>query len=195
MVVAYTAMRGVVSLAAALALPALTATGERFPQRGLIIFLTFCVILATVVTQTLTLPALIRWLGLKEDADERCEEWQARLQAAQAALTRIDELTSRPGERVDEHLVRDLRHLYNDRIDRLNRQQNRATECAGHRDGDGTHGHDHDEDRDDDETLMLSAIEAERQKVLELRDQEIINDDVLRKIERDLDLEELRVRR
>jgi CPA1 family monovalent cation:H+ antiporter len=193
MVIAYTAMRGVVSLAAALALPQLTASEQPFPQRGLIIFLTFSVIVATVVVQTLTLPALIRWLGLRADQDAHCEEWEARLQAAQAALARIDELAARPGEKLDDHLLSDLRHLYHDRIDRLNRQHDRAPECSGHHDGKPGNGRDEDE-HDDDEVLMLAAIDAERQKVLELRDHDIINDSVLRKIERDLDLEELRLR-
>jgi CPA1 family monovalent cation:H+ antiporter len=105
MVIAYTAMRGVVSLAAALALPALTASNEPFPQRGLIIFLTFSVIVATVVVQTLTLPPLIRWMGLRADGGDVCEEWQARLQAAQAALARIDEVATRSHQRIDDHLL------------------------------------------------------------------------------------------
>src|SRR5207247_383275 len=83
--VAWTGMRGVVSLAAALALPLTTQTGSRFPGRDLILFLTFSVILATLVVQGLSLPFLIRWLGIKDDQSAEKEERAARLKANQAA--------------------------------------------------------------------------------------------------------------
>lgn len=73
-VVAWAGMRGVVSLAAALSLPLTTGLGEPFPERSLILFLTFCVILTTLVLQGLSLPPLIRLLGLKDDGQAEREE-------------------------------------------------------------------------------------------------------------------------
>src|SRR6266704_2204656 len=85
-IVAWTGMRGVVSLAAALALPDTKQGGSPFPGRDLILFLTFVVILATLVVQGLSLPPLIRWLGIKDDGSMEKEEREARLEANQAAL-------------------------------------------------------------------------------------------------------------
>src|SRR5262249_12758252 len=83
-IVAWSGMRGVVSLAAALALP-ISLGGRPFPQRNLIIFLTFCTILSTLVLQGLSLPVLVRWLGIKEQSDEKHERG-VRLKLAQSAL-------------------------------------------------------------------------------------------------------------
>src|SRR5207245_5556816 len=99
-VVSWAGMRGAVSLAAALALPFTTKVGSPFDQRSLIIFLTFCVILGTLVVQGLTLPMLIRFLRLEDDGSAAREEAKARIRAAEAALVRIDEL-------VDEAWVRE----------------------------------------------------------------------------------------
>src|SRR5918999_229191 len=93
-VIAWTGMRGVISLAAALALPLQTASGVPFPGRNLIIFLTFCVILATLVVQGLSLPVLIRALGLEDDHLGDKEETHGRISIAEAALERLDELAS-----------------------------------------------------------------------------------------------------
>jgi CPA1 family monovalent cation:H+ antiporter len=93
-IVAWTGMRGVVSLAAAMALPFATATGDPFPGRDLILFLTFVVILVTLVVQGLTLPPLIRWLKVQDDGAEQQEERDARLRANHAALARLDELAN-----------------------------------------------------------------------------------------------------
>ena len=86
-IVAWSGMRGGVSLAAALAIPLETDAGAPFPERDLIIFITFCVILVTLVGQGLTLPLLIRKLGVHDDGAEEQEELHARLTAAKAALT------------------------------------------------------------------------------------------------------------
>jgi len=109
--VAWAGMRGAVSLAAALAVPVTTDAGEPFPGRDLILFITFCVILATLVFQGLTLPALIRVLGVRDDArEEGDEELHARLAAATAALERIDELGGEGWVRPDT-LARNARGL------------------------------------------------------------------------------------
>src|SRR3954465_192501 len=88
-------MRGVISLAAALALPLTTESGAPFPARDLILFLTFCVILVTLVGQGLTLAPLIRRLGVHADgAAAEEEEAEARTRAITAAVVRLDELAS-----------------------------------------------------------------------------------------------------
>ncbi len=116
-VLGWAGMRGAVSLAAALAIPLETDSGAPFPGRELIIFLAFSVILATLVLQGLSLPFVIRVLGLEEDGLDAREDAKARLRAAEAALARIDELA-------DEDWVRDdtaerLRGGYRFRIDRF----------------------------------------------------------------------------
>ena len=95
MVLAWGGLRGSVSLAAALGLP----TG--FPERDLLIWLTLCTILATLVLRGLTLPALVRWLGIREDDHVQLEEIRARQAAAQAALRRIDDLRAEDWTRAD----------------------------------------------------------------------------------------------
>ena len=97
-VMAWAGMRGAVSLAAALALPLETHAGAPLPERDLILFLTFAVILVTLVGQGLTLPYLIRRLGVQDDgAEEASEEMRARWIASRAALERIDELAGEDG--------------------------------------------------------------------------------------------------
>src|SRR5207342_839763 len=94
-------MRGAVSLAAALALPLETDAGTPFPGRDLILFLTFSVILATLVGQGLTLPFVIRVLGLEDDGVADREDAKARIYAAEAALARLEELVSEEWVRED----------------------------------------------------------------------------------------------
>jgi CPA1 family monovalent cation:H+ antiporter len=107
-VIGWAGMRGVVSLAAALSLPRLTASGEPFPYRDLITFLVFCVILSTLVLQSLTLPALIRRLNLSvhQEKSEAQEEAEARVESLDAA---IDYLSEVPG--MGEQDLNDLEHL------------------------------------------------------------------------------------
>ena len=118
-VISWAGMRGVVSLAAALALPLTIESGEPFPRRGLIVFLTFSVILATLVVQGLSLPALIRWLGVREDGLTEREEVVARRGAVDAALKRIDDLAREPW--APEDLVGRLRSFYQARSRHLDR--------------------------------------------------------------------------
>ena len=99
-VLGWCGMRGAVSLAAALALPLTTDAGDAFPDRDLIVFLTFCVILATLLLQGLTLPALIQALDLDDGGLAEKEEAKARIHASEAALARLEEL-------VDEDWVRE----------------------------------------------------------------------------------------
>ena len=94
-------MRGAVSLAAALAIPLTTDAGLPFPERDLIIFLTFCVILGTLVFQGLTLPAVIRAFRIEPDNLDEREDAKARIKAADAALARLEELLEEDWVRED----------------------------------------------------------------------------------------------
>jgi CPA1 family monovalent cation:H+ antiporter len=173
-------MRGVVSLAAALALPLTIQNGQPFPGRDLILFLTFIVILVTLVVQGLSLPLLIRWLGIKDDGSAEKEELEARLKANQAALTRLNEIAnSRP---LNPDIVNRLRVEYEDRIGQLE-----VSEPAGNHTQRGLFSSDYD-------WLAHEALATERRMIIQLRNEQIINDEVLRRIQRDIDLAEARLR-
>ncbi len=177
--VGWTGMRGAVSLAAALALPQVAAEGAAFPERALVIYLTFGVILATLVVQGLSLPLLIRGLGLHDDGASEREETQARLIAAQAALARLDELASQ-GEVLQES-AQHLRKHYEARVRSITKRFKQAAD-----EPDEDHAMTYQQ-------LQRGALQAERSAVIGLRNQGEINDEVLRRIERELDLEEQRL--
>jgi monovalent cation/hydrogen antiporter len=178
-VVAWTGMRGAVSLAAALALPLTTDAGGPFDERNLIIFLTFCVILGTLVLQGLTLPALIRALHLEDDGTAEREEAKARIYAADAAIARLDQLQTE--EWVRDDTAERLRGLYGFR-------RNRFSE----RFEDGTDGS-IEERSQNYQRLRRELLEAERSAIVDLRRRRVINDDVMHRLERDLDLEDARL--
>ena len=87
-------MRGAVALAAALAIPLETSAGAPFPKRELVIFLAFCVIVATLAGQGLTMPLLIHALGVEDDALDADEELSARIETAYAAIERLERARS-----------------------------------------------------------------------------------------------------
>jgi Na+/H+ antiporter len=178
-IVGWSGMRGAVSLAAALALPFTTDAGEPFPNRDLLVFLTFAVILGTLVVEGLTLPAVVRLLGLEDDGRAAKEEAKARIHAAEAALGRLEELVEE--DWVREDTAERLRGLFNFRRERFRSRFDP--------DGDTTV-----EDRSADfRRLLRELLDAERGAVLELRRRGVIDDDVLRRVVRDLDLEEARL--
>ena len=167
-------MRGAVSLAAALALP-------RFGARDLVIFLVYVTILVTLIGQGLSLPTLIRRLGVTEDGTETQRESKARLLATQAALQRIDELRDEPwvrGETADRVYA-----LYDYRRRRF----------AARFDGDGTESQSMEERSADFQRLTREILEAQRARVVTLRNEGRISDDIMHRIERDLDLEDTRL--
>jgi Na+/H+ antiporter len=182
--IAWTGMRGGISLAAALAIPLTVPNYGPFPQRDLIIFLTFVVIFATLVLQGLTLPLVIRRLGLmQEGTAERGtflrQEHGARLRAAEAALDRLKALAARTT--ASPEAIELARHWYQDRIERLQRHNPRTdlpTQPISRQEGE----------------LLLDAIAAERQHLIHLADQGVISDQVVRHVVRDLDLEEMKIR-
>jgi len=179
-VLAWSGMRGAVSLAAALALPLTTDAGSPFPNRELIVFLTFSVILGTLVVQGLTLPKLIDAVDLEDDSRlEEKEDTKARIYAAEAALARLEDLA-------DEEWVRE------DTADRLRRLYDfRRNRFRARFDGDDDGAI---EQRSTDyQRLLRELIEAERVAVRALRRDRRISDDVMRRVERDLDLEEARL--
>ena len=178
LVVAWTGMRGVISLAAALALPLQTAAGVPFPDRDLIIFLTFCVILATLVVQGLSLPVLIRALGLEDDHIGDKEETHGRISIAEAALERLDELVEE--DWVREDTAERIRGLYTYRRNRF------ASRFDG--DPDGV-----EERSAVYQRLMVELLVAQRLRLVTMRDEGSIGDEVMHRIERDLDLEESRL--
>ncbi len=172
-------MRGAVSLAAALALPLETDAGEPFPGRPLIVFLTFSVILATLVGQGLTLPFLIRALGLEDDGIEDREDAKARIKAAEAALARLEELAGEDWVRDDT--AERMRGLYRFRGDRFRARFD-----------------DSDDGSIEERSLAYQRLRrellaAERDAVLELRRAGMISDEVWRRVSRDLDYEDLRL--
>jgi CPA1 family monovalent cation:H+ antiporter len=175
----WSGMRGAVSLAAALALPLETDSGEPFPERELILFVTFGVIFVTLVVQGLTLPALIRRLGVHDDGAEQREELQARLGATDAALARLEELAVEEWTRDDT--VERLRGLYQFRRRRLKAR-------AGIFEDDGY------EDRSlAYQRLVRELLEAQRHAIIRLRNQGVISDGVMHRVERELDLEDSRL--
>lgn len=175
-VLGWTGMRGVVSLAAALALPAALADGSPFPQRNLILFLTFCVIVVTLALQGITLPPLIRALGLAGAAGPNCEELEARQIVTEAALTHLEDAKNRDEQAFSE-LYEDLTSHYRQRLASLNS-------------GDDDHGGVAHERYVE---LTLEALRIERRTAIRLRDEGRINDEVLRRLERELDLNESRL--
>jgi Na+/H+ antiporter len=174
-VAGWAGMGGAVSLAAALALP------QTLAGRNLMIVASFGVILVTLVGKGLSLPWLVRRLGLSADQSEAREETKARYKAAQAALTRLEALAAE--EWAPPQKVAHLRAQYEHRSHVL------GAALDGHDDGD----HDHAAETAGYQRLRRETLSAERQLVITLRDRGVINDEVLHRIQRELDLEEVRL--
>ncbi len=172
-VLSWVGIRGAVSLVAALALPL------DFPDRQLIVFLTFAVIVATLVVQGLTLPTVIRMLGVSDDGGAEREEAKARIKAAEAALARLEELVADGAVRDDT--AERLRGALGFRRDRFRARF----------------------DDDDDgaieerstayQRVMRELLDAERAAVVALRNDRLIDDAVMHRVQRDIDLEAARL--
>jgi CPA1 family monovalent cation:H+ antiporter len=178
-IVAWSGMRGVVSLAAALALPNALPDGRPFPGRNLVIFLTFCVILSTLVFQGLSLPFIIRWLGVAGKSDDH-DEREARLKLAHAALAQLNELAK--GTPMNEKAVERVTAIYEDRIRHLNDQ---IADVLGW-----------SPDRERlvaSRKLRLEALRAERRELIKLRRGHQVDEELMHKLEREIDLEETRI--
>lgn len=175
----WTGMRGVVSLAAALALPMTIDDKTPFPGRDLIIFLTFVVILATLVVQGLSLPWVIRWLRIEEDNSAEEEEIAARLKANKSALAALRQ--SQPGDASEADALKRLLTEYEDRLQQLESHEPESGNEGGQVFSSAY------------ERFSHEALRTERRTILELRNGEVINDEVLRNIQRDLDYAEARL--
>jgi CPA1 family monovalent cation:H+ antiporter len=178
-ILAWTGMRGAVSLAAALAIPQTIGGGGAFPQRDLIIFLTYAVILATLILQGLTLPGIIKVLGVEEDGNLEQRESKARILAARAALDRIEEL--RDLDWVPDDTADRMRGMYDFRIRRFSARFDDEDDGAI------------DQQSYAYQRLRRKVLEAERAEIIRLRNVGKINDEIMRRIERDLDLEDTRL--
>jgi monovalent cation/hydrogen antiporter len=178
-VLGFTGVRGIVSLAAALAIPFTTDDGQPFPDRDLTLFLTFAVILVTLVGQGALLPTVIRVLGLanageRELQTARTEELLARRRAADAAVDRLCRLAKERG--LSDDLIQRLRTKYGDRLSHFARERE---EGGNHRDPIVPH-----------DEIELLLIAAERERINDLYRQGVLMDEGRRRLERELDLRE-----
>jgi CPA1 family monovalent cation:H+ antiporter len=177
-VIGWTGMRGVIALAAAMSLPQSVADGGPFPHRDLIVFLTFCVILVTLVFQGLTLPPLIRLFGLAETSG-KCEEREARRLVLEATLSHLENARRHDSSGVAE-LYDDLELHYRHRLASVAGSSNDENEVQA----------DHYFQYVD---LSRSLLSVERQAALRLRNEGRITDEVLRELEHEMDLSETRL--
>jgi len=174
---AWCGMRGAVSLAAALALV------HDFPMRDIVLFLTFAVIFATLVLQGLTLPALIKALGIEDDGADEREELLGRRAAVEAALERLDELAAAEWTRDDT--TERMRMMYE------YRQRRFAIRAGELEDGDGVDAVENRSRRY--QKMVRSVLTAQRQRLTELRNRGEISNEVMHRLERELDLEDERL--
>ncbi|MET0517055.1 MAG: Na+/H+ antiporter [Nitrospiraceae bacterium] len=176
-IIGWTGMRGIVTLAAALAIPLTTATGAPFPFREEIILISFGVILATLVLQGLSLTPLIRALHVEADQSQEGEERHARVRAAEAALAHLDRLAGRDWL-VAEHLDQ-MRSHYGRRMERYAKDGQAETLCTP-------------EEAAAFRRLRHETLTAERLAVIRLRNEGTISDELLHRLEHELDVEALR---
>ena len=179
LVVAWSGMRGAVSLAVALALPLHTDAGADFPQRDLIVFLTFAVIFVTLVAQGLSLPALIRRLGVGDAGADADEELRARIVAARAALAELDALAGEDWPR--EETVERLRRFYAYR-------ERRFAARGGTIEDDG-----YEERTLAYQRTLQAVLRAQREALLDMRSDGELSNEMMNRILRELDLEESRL--
>ncbi len=173
-VIGWAGMRGIVTLAAALALPI------DFPFRNHIIFLSFAVILATLVFQGLTLPPMIRFFGLGDDGSIMREEREARWEATHAALARLEAMAFT--DEVPPEVARRIRESYDERLAALTRVRELNNEST-----------DYDCPLETLARVHREVLIAERKMVTFLRDQNIVGDEVLRRLIEEIDLEEAKL--
>ncbi|MGA9800240.1 MAG: Na+/H+ antiporter [Terriglobales bacterium] len=175
LILGWTGMRGVIALAAAIALPQTLADGSPFPQRNLIIFLAFSVIFVTLVLQGLTLPWLVRFLGLADKAGANVQEETARREILEAALAYLAVERAKDSAEFDS--------IYDDIAGHY---RHRLTDVIGKDDTDGRSPEHHQRLS----RISKELLHLERQTAVRLRNQGRINDEILRQLEHELDLRE-----
>ncbi len=176
-VLGWTGMRGVLALAAASSLPLTLSDGLPFPQRNLIVFLTFSVILVTLVVQGLLLPPLIRVMGFKVDATALCEESEARRIVLGAAIDSLEK--GRAANPEASHSYEDLLHQYQHRLEEVISCGPEAGPAPGN--------------MSTLSRILRDTVKVEREALVELRNQGRIGDTLHRALERELDLNESRL--
>ena len=179
-VIGWSGMRGIVSLAAALALPLTTANGAPFPGRDAIAVVTFVVILVTLVGQGLTLIPILQWLHVSEDGDPAARDIAARIAALEEGLHELRTLDAQAADPQQHEIVQRQIDEYVHRIEHLRGHE-------GHRVPDESSASKYDHD------VQWRALQAERRKIATLRDDGKIPDEVFRTIQYDLDLAESRL--
>lgn len=178
-IVSWSGMRGIVSLVAAVALPLTIQSGEPFPYREMVIFLSFAVILATLVVQGLTLAPLIRRLGVGADCAVEEEELLARLKTTHAGLMEVERLAQTTNYLDDD--VNSARSSFQRRLRELHEADNILGPNLERHSGPGYR------------ELRLTALGASRKRLIKLRRDGQIGDEVIHRIERELDLDEMRL--
>ncbi len=181
-VVGWTGMRGVVALAAAVSLPETLADGTPFAQRNLIVFLTFAIILFTLVVQGLSLPTLIRALGLAGSSEDNKEERKVRRIVLEQAIQYLeDRRAALPTDapEAEAHHFEDVLHNYRHRLEAFSAAPTNGNSSPSPSETYRTR-----------RQLLLETTQVERRTLIGLRDSGTIGDDVLRRLERELDLAE-----
>lgn len=175
-IIAWSGMRGIVSLAAALGLPLMVSETKAFPNRDLIIFLTFCVIFVTLVMQGMTLRKLIQWLRIKSDERQLAEEEKIRVQLAAFVIEHIEENYSLG---LSDAVLNQIKSKYEIRIQRIRKDESKQHMTASQ--------------IDELLRIQFELLNRERELILRLRKEGKVSDEVVRKIEYELDLEEARL--
>jgi CPA1 family monovalent cation:H+ antiporter len=171
LVLGWGGMRGVLSLAAAFSVPYSLANGASFPQRSMIVYLTFCLILTSLVIQGLTMPWLIRLMAIDSTNEEEREERYARRTLLEDALRYLNR--RRLQLRYEPVVVREMLSIFERRLRDLPLEEHQVSEAGSRRQRDA---------------LLLEVLQVERESLIRLRNEASISDDVARSIERDLDL-------
>jgi len=176
LILSWGGMRGVLSLAAAFSVPYSLANGVAFEQRSKIVYLTFCLIVTSLVLQGLSMPWLIRLMAIGSTNEEEREERDARRELVQEALRYLNR--RRVQERFEPAVIRELSTMYEHRLRALPIEEVEAG-------GGGS--------RMQRDALLLEILQVERESLLRLRNDAAISDNVARSIQRDLDLLESHV--
>ncbi|BBZ43464.1 Na+/H+ antiporter [Mycobacterium parmense] len=178
MVTAWAGFRGAVSLAAALAIPMTTNSGRPFPDRNLIVFVVVIVILITVIVQGTTLPAVVRWAQMPDDVAHAEELRLARTRGTQAALDALPAIADELG--VDHDMLQRVQQEY----------EKHAALVMATEDGSDSHLA---ERKDLIRRMRLGALQHKRHAITALRNQNLIDDIVLRELQAEMDLEEVQL--
>lgn len=181
-VASWAGMRGVVSMAAALAIPALTASGEAFPQRNIILFITFCIIFTTLVFQGLTLPVLVRKLGVEEPDSDYKSEADARMALIEEVIHEIDRLEARATDPADRESLDLWRGHYQERLNTM-RKRLAIPRIIGSKAI--TH----------EKQIFPALMNHARHHLKQMRREGLISEEVRKRLEYDFDLEEQRLQR